>query len=255
MRKTMFGLLLVAISILFFPAPSPADVLTNDSVVMMIKGGLGEDLILTKIKSSPTNFDLSIPAILELKKQGLSENILKAMVETQGAPPAVPQGPFPPQMAAQKVPAEILILRNGTLEELLYVPATVNASMKRALMRALFFNPTNMVAVYANGTASKFKVSDNQPIFYFIMNPTGHTGLFKLQVHGEKNIRYVELWNKTGSSNWDSEPQYNVPYTAVRDPNGYFKIIPEKPLEPGEYGFYRDNPGAPKLYDFQITPK
>jgi len=46
---------------------------------------LGDDLIISKIKTSASDFDTSIDAILKLKAAGLSEAIIRAMVEAGAA--------------------------------------------------------------------------------------------------------------------------------------------------------------------------
>ncbi|MFI5340083.1 MAG: hypothetical protein ACHQ7N_09620, partial [Candidatus Methylomirabilales bacterium] len=80
-------LLLFAFFVFLVPGLSPAEVLTNDMIVTMVKAGLGEELIISKIKISQTQFDLSTNGILKLKKEGVGDPIIKAMME---APPASP---------------------------------------------------------------------------------------------------------------------------------------------------------------------
>lgn len=67
-----------------------ADVLTNDAVVAMVKGGLAEDVIIAKIRSSDATYDLSAAGILKLKGDGVSDAILKAMIERSAPPPTPP---------------------------------------------------------------------------------------------------------------------------------------------------------------------
>ncbi len=58
-------------------------VLTNESVIELIKAGLSESIILTKIKNSKTEFDTSSSALVKLKESGLSDNIIMAMIEAK----------------------------------------------------------------------------------------------------------------------------------------------------------------------------
>jgi len=51
----------------------------------MVEAKLGDELIISKIKSSASNFDTSIDAILNLKGAGVSEAIIKAMVEAKAS--------------------------------------------------------------------------------------------------------------------------------------------------------------------------
>ncbi len=51
----------------------PANALTDADVVKMAEAKLGDDLIISKIKTSASDFDTSIDAILKLKDAGVSE--------------------------------------------------------------------------------------------------------------------------------------------------------------------------------------
>ncbi len=76
---------LFAFCVFLVPDLSPAEVLTNDTIITMVKAGIGEELIISKIKNSQSQFDLSTNGILKLKKEGVGDPIIKAMME---APPA-----------------------------------------------------------------------------------------------------------------------------------------------------------------------
>jgi hypothetical protein len=63
------------------PSTPGNDILTNQSVVDMIAGGLPEDLILTKIRTSKTQFDLSTQALIALNKSGVPTEIVREMMD------------------------------------------------------------------------------------------------------------------------------------------------------------------------------
>ncbi len=69
-----------------FPAPVSAqevkaEKLTNKDLVEMSKSGLPETIILDKIKSSGGNFDTSPTALQELKKEGVSDAVILALLQ------------------------------------------------------------------------------------------------------------------------------------------------------------------------------
>jgi hypothetical protein len=65
-------------------AQAPTDnVLTNADIVKMVKGGLPESIILREIQLSRTEFSTSPTALIELKKQGVSEGILGAVLDSR----------------------------------------------------------------------------------------------------------------------------------------------------------------------------
>lgn len=108
---------LVWVSIFFAliaPAAFAAEVLTNDAIVAMSKAGLGDDLILGKIKVSQCQFDLSTQSILRLKEEGVSQAVLKAMVETAAVPTPAPRSA---EAAAQETQHAVGLFREGKVVE------------------------------------------------------------------------------------------------------------------------------------------
>ena len=67
------------------PPPPPTGQLTNNDVVRMVKAGLGDGIILSKIKTSPSSFDTSVDALVKLKEAGVSDPVIQAMHDAQEA--------------------------------------------------------------------------------------------------------------------------------------------------------------------------
>ena len=73
------------------PAPGPDTVvtsttgkpsaLTNEDVLKLVTAAIGDDVILAKIKSSPSQFQLDTDSIVALKKAGASDRVIAAMIE------------------------------------------------------------------------------------------------------------------------------------------------------------------------------
>jgi hypothetical protein len=74
-------------------AQSSKKPLTNADVIDMVQAGLGESTVLLVIKNSGTNFDTSPQALIELKKKGVSQSIMDAMLSAGAAAPG--PGPAP----------------------------------------------------------------------------------------------------------------------------------------------------------------
>jgi hypothetical protein len=60
--------------------PQAQKPLTNDDVVKMVKGGLPEGTIVSAIQASPTNFDISVDALISLKNAGVTQPEMDAMI-------------------------------------------------------------------------------------------------------------------------------------------------------------------------------
>ena len=61
--------------------------LTNEDVVRLSKGGIGDAVILAKIETSATAFDTSVDALLALSEAGLGDEVIAAMVKAGHAAP------------------------------------------------------------------------------------------------------------------------------------------------------------------------
>jgi hypothetical protein len=81
------------------PVPSRAQQpLTNDSVVQMSKAGLGDSLIIESINATPGTYSIAPDDLIALKKAGVSEHVIRAMVakaSTTNTVTNAPSGPAP----------------------------------------------------------------------------------------------------------------------------------------------------------------
>ncbi|HZS10328.1 MAG TPA: hypothetical protein VFD58_36200 [Blastocatellia bacterium] len=75
-----------------------AAAMTNQDVIRLVQAKVSDEIIIAKIRQSKTNFDLSTDGILLLQKAGVSERLLKVMMD----PAAAPDGPSPTTPAPQK---------------------------------------------------------------------------------------------------------------------------------------------------------
>jgi hypothetical protein len=62
---------------------SVREVLSNDSIIKLVKAGFKENTIIALIRTSPISFDLTTAKLVVLKKNHVSEKIITAMIERQ----------------------------------------------------------------------------------------------------------------------------------------------------------------------------
>ncbi len=86
------------------PRP-PANELTVEQVIQLVKAGLSEDLVIAKIKKDSKAFDLSAEQLLQLKKAGASDNIIRILMDPQAQPVAIP-APVLATVAPPVIPEE-----------------------------------------------------------------------------------------------------------------------------------------------------
>ena len=61
----------------------PRHILTNNGLVVLARAGVGDGLLVDLVRNKRTFFDTSADALALLARHGLSENVLRAVVEKQ----------------------------------------------------------------------------------------------------------------------------------------------------------------------------
>jgi hypothetical protein len=57
--------------------------MTNDDVATLKNVGLSDDLIITKIKTTPADYSLNTDDLVRLKKTSIPDAVIQAMIEAQ----------------------------------------------------------------------------------------------------------------------------------------------------------------------------
>src|SRR5262249_43417134 len=96
--------------------------LTNKDVLDMIKSGLTPEIVVAKIKASPTKFDTTPATLAELKTAGVPDSVIMAMVQGRADTPSAVAENKPTTEFEVKVPdgteIEIQLKNNASGEEL-----------------------------------------------------------------------------------------------------------------------------------------
>lgn len=79
--QSVFCLVLSPVGI----AAQTQEVLTNQSIIGMVKSGFSEEIIIAKIRSSKNSFDTSSSALQALKKSGATNAVMMAMMGSPSA--------------------------------------------------------------------------------------------------------------------------------------------------------------------------
>jgi len=78
--------------------------LTNKDILEMVRADLSPEIIIEKIKRSRCNFDTERTQLAELKSKGVSDQILRAMVEAPFGLPAGKNDQTSPAKAIENAP-------------------------------------------------------------------------------------------------------------------------------------------------------
>ncbi|HUP04514.1 MAG TPA: hypothetical protein VMU19_11025 [Bryobacteraceae bacterium] len=121
----------VAVSAAGQQAPKPSPGLTISDVQDMVKGGLSEDLVIAALRKENRPFDLSATEMIQLRKSGISDNIIKVMLD--------PKAQVTPLPAAGSAPAGAQEVRIAGMSQ--PSGATPSAGMSDADLAANANNP------------------------------------------------------------------------------------------------------------------
>ena len=85
--------------------PITQNSVTNRDIVTLAKAGFNEDFVLDFITASRTRFDVSVNALADLAKEGLSERLIRGMLAAASNPQNAVQPPMVSPTACGQVPA------------------------------------------------------------------------------------------------------------------------------------------------------
>lgn len=217
---------------LLSPLPSQ-EILTNQSVIKMVKAGLSEELILNVVKQQGSSFTVGSSELVELKMAGVTERIITAMIaKTLGPPaPAKPEAAKPkptPQESGvyyKKGDAWVEVLS----EEIAWSNAGVVNSVRNVASVGLLKKDVSGVIPQASSRSML-----TSPFELLIVPNTG------LDIH---NFLLVPLKRTKGSREVEIGPakkgeahKRSIPFGVEKVGSNQFKMYFPSPLAPGEYG-------------------
>ena len=243
-------------------APSGDGALTLQQVVKLSQEGFSEELIITRIKKNGKAFDLNTDELLDLKKQGLSENVIRFLLDptlpytppppaptTAAAPPGKK---YPPDPFASLVPAERgLYFFVGKTPS--FVDLKVLLGMRKG--RLLKGKPT----AYVPGASAKLRVKTARPVFYLRLPDGKEVSDIILISLTEKDDRR-ELNGLPGAKGGGLNAGDVLQFDQLEVGARLFRLTPPQ-LGAGEYLFFLVGSAEPdkgtygKGYDFGVDPE
>jgi hypothetical protein len=248
------------------------ETLTNESIISMVKGGLSEAVVLARIRSGPASFDTSTTSLVALKKAGVSDKIIEAMVSApkSGAAAAAPAptSPAPSAGASAPAPSVSAAARSSAGGAAATLPRDsiyhLNGAKYTELQPQVIEIETNMAffsqksEVVLGGRKAEYRITDKQPQFYSYYAPT-EALLVKLKPGDSKNDRNLKMGSGGyhpfgGSSRQGVRSEDRIAVKSERETNGFYRITPASPLPTGEYGFVvlSGTTAGGRMFDFGI---
>lgn len=225
------------------PAQTSADVMNNKSVVDMIKAGFSKELIISKIETSQCKFNTNTQALIDLKKQGVPEEVITAILNKGSVNTSSKKLEQEPQKSNKKAADDIPTVQLDVLNLIhswnkrtnARVPLERTTAQMKTRSKALGYGGVNLV-FEVPGEKSAIRLKDSLPTF--IVNtggppPEGFV-LYKLTVK-KKYRQAVSANYSTIGGMKGSEGVVSVNIKSIR--NGLFELTPASALGKGEYFF------------------
>lgn len=265
MRKSFILPLFLA-----FSSPAVAETMNNDMVISLLSAGLGDEVVIAKIKASPAAFDMSTDQILALKAKGVSGAVIAAMITAASEPVKVAMSLDSPD---PMVPHPSGIYLAG-VEKMTRIESTTSREARTSGMlgAALTGGLTGMrVKAAINGPTANIATVEKQPVFYFYFDQAAQ-GLgaaggavtspneFSLTRFEKKKDKREAVVGSVGIGGTKAglRDKDQIDFQADQISPGVYKIVPAMALTPGEYGFISGAVGAGanatfRVFDFTIN--
>lgn len=254
------------------------EALTNEDVVKLVQAGIGDSVIIAKIKNSRTKFDTSPDTLIRLKQRGVSDAVLEALAQATGTipsrptPPADPNDPLSPHepgiylMKTERQGKRMVQLEPAAYSQVKLTGAprvplpvgTIGKSKWKAVLR---------------GERARLRVSEPRPVFYFYFErapaaagagggsqtprePVPTRGISFSAASGPNQFTLAKFETKNGerelvigeiggfgtSISMGISNKDVIEFDFQKLAPGVYKVAPRADLEPGEYCFIYTSP-------------
>ncbi len=248
---------------------SAQEVLTDSSIANLHKMGLGPSLIISKIKTCKTNFDVSTTALVQLKSKGIDDEVIAEMMNAEDRDKNNNANPNDPKSPHE---AGIYYLESDNMVQL--EPSVVSTAKSGSTMLT---SMTYGLAQTQNksvldGANSKSQLQEKSPVFYFYFDVTKTSLsnqysfsaatnpkefiLVKFKSNSKRREMVTGSWDPwSGGSNGIDE-KYKTPFEFEKVAPGIFKVYFNKDIQPGEYCFIyggaANGRGNNQVFDFGV---
>jgi hypothetical protein len=279
------SLLAAALCLAFYTSVKAQDEgMTNDEVITLTKAGLSPSIIIGKIRSGKSNFDLSTDSLIKLKQSGVSDDIVAAMLEAKSGGTrvgatnvsvSVAGDPNDP-MSKHTYGIYLYEEKDGARKMTQLVPNVSAQNRTGGMFTSSLTYGIGKVKIKSNlpGRNAALQIKDTQPVFYFYLDitsgglntasgvPSTPNEFAMIRFNQRSDNREVTIGkaNAFGAKGGLSD-EYVVQFNGQDMGSGIFKITPATALPKGEYAFYLINSGnsnassavGAKFFDFGVN--
>jgi hypothetical protein len=256
------------------------EVLTNERVTTLVKAGLSPAIIVSKIRSSKTNFNTSTDELIRLKQAQIPDEIVAAMFDASrhassvsssvGAGDASKADPNDPSAAheagiywyQEKGGQKTMTQLEPSISKQTKTGGVFTSAMTAGLTKIKF-------KAALSGQNAPMQIDEGRPVFYFYFEvknaglssntyyATSPNEFVLVRLDQKVNTREVTVSqaNAFGAQSGTMDKAARGMKVEKLGP-GMYKVMPQDDLTEGEYAFYNGGGAGPsggaKLFDFGI---
>jgi hypothetical protein len=234
--------------------------LTNSDIIHMFAFGISPAVIKATINKSKAGFDLSPEGLIQLKKSGLNDDIVMAMISKSNIALTAPLRDSLHNMSSG-------IYYKSTDGYRSVDPGYLTNASSKGFGGSLMKSFSNLVAFKKKAIISEahssLQIRDLRPSYLFVLDyPTHNPEEFFLvrlrSTDSTRQIIYEKPTNGTGSIVFNDS--LKIDFNIKKIENGYYEISPVHSLSTGEYGFVYSAAShyagtRYTIYDFSIVEK
>jgi len=252
MKKLTNILTAIALWIAFSTTVHAQEVLTNQDLIQLAKMGMGDAILLSKIKNANNDFDASTAALMALKAAGIGDAVLAEVITAANDPARKtvdandPLAPHKPGVYYQDESGQLVELLpavtsqnkdKGRITNILsqgWAKTTAISTLSGATARAQFYTPPPFY-FYFNQQNVRFEQSSIGYYGFVQATSPNEFTLAKLDETGSNRELEIGAYSNIGSESGISE-KHSKPFEIEQVAPGVFKVTPSS-LPTGEYCF------------------
>ena len=260
-------------------AQTNSEILTNESIVQLFDIGLDTSVIVSKIKTTKSSFDVSTDALIKLKNQKIPKEIIVAMVNAASGTNNFVVTDFNDPLSPHKSGIYYYRTKNDSFK-IFPLDATIYSQAKSTgyITNQLTYGLSGIkYKATIDGQYSRFQTSNPRPIFYFYFDKDNNnlnqtnSGWFSsantpneflaIELAMRPKVREITVGSCNiggGVTGVDNNNKIPLKYEKVAD--GIYKVFFTEDLPVGEYCFMyaggsvvNGSTPSQKVYDFGVT--
>jgi len=233
--------------------------MTKDAIIQMVKAGLPEDVIVSKIRGEANPPQISTEDLISLKSAGVPDGIIRALVAPVAKvdPPAVPGTADASTMnkndpMATHDPGIYMMSRSrdGSKTMVLIERAGAGREKTANVWGAVLTEGISKAKIKAEipGPRAAVRAFEEKPEFYMYFPPTGNLGAADtisspsqfslLRLEDKKDHRETTVAKRGfASASAGNDNKRTVTFNAEKIRPYAYKVTPNSTLKAGEYAF------------------